>query len=121
MDDEEIVRKISGAILRQLGYEVEFARNGEEAVKAYGRSREAGRTFDAVILDLTVQGGMGGEKALSKLREIDPEVRAVVSSGYAVDPVMKEFGKYGFVDAIAKPYDAEGLKKLLAQLQIDKR
>jgi PAS domain S-box-containing protein len=121
MDDEEIVRKISGAILRQLGYEVEFARNGEEAVKAYGRSREAGRTFDAVILDLTVQGGMGGEKALSKLREIDPEVRAVVSSGYALDPVMKEFGKYGFVDAIAKPYDAEGLKKLLAQLQIDKR
>ena len=118
MDDDEGVRKIAGAMLKQLGYEVEFAKNGEEAADAYRRAKKGGRTFDAAILDLTVQGGMGGEKALRRLREIDPEVKAVVSSGYAEDPVMKDFGRYGFADAIAKPYNAKELKGLLSKLQV---
>lgn len=70
-------------MLQQLGYDVEFARNGEEAIERYRREKESGKRFDAVILDLTVQGGIGGEVALRELHEIDPEVKAVISSGYA--------------------------------------
>ncbi|MFZ2198123.1 MAG: ATP-binding protein [Thermodesulfovibrionales bacterium] len=116
MDDDERVRKITGAILQQLGYNVEFARNGEEAIERYRREKESGKRFDAVILDLTVQGGIGGEVALRKLHKIDPEVKAVISSGYADDPVIKNFRAYGFLDAIAKPYTIEKLMELLKKL-----
>lgn len=113
MDDEERVRRIAGAMLQQLGYDFELAGNGEEAVEAYRRAKESGKPFAVVILDLTVQGGMGGEKALGKLREIDPVVKAVISSGYADDPIMQEFGAHGFSGAIAKPYTIEKLTELL--------
>ncbi len=116
MDDDERVRRITGAMLQQLGYDVEFARNGEEAIERYRREKESGKRFDAVILDLTVQGGIGGEEALRKLREIDPEVKAVISSGYADDPVIKNFRAYGFLGAIAKPYTIEKLMALLEKL-----
>ncbi|MGD1074574.1 MAG: ATP-binding protein [Thermodesulfovibrionales bacterium] len=119
MDDVEAVRRITSAMLRQLGYDVELAKSGEEAIKAYRRARAGGQTFDVVILDLTVQGGMGGEQALGILREIDPEVKAVASSGYADDPIMKDFRKYGFANAIAKPYKVEQLKAALSELQAD--
>jgi CheY-like chemotaxis protein len=113
MDDEERVRTIAGAMLRQMGYDCELADNGEEAVAAYRRARESGKPFTAVILDLTVQGGMGGEKTLRKLREIDPAVKAVISSGYADDPIMQDFRAHGFAGAIAKPYTIEKLTELL--------
>jgi CheY-like chemotaxis protein len=116
MDDDERVRRITGAMLQQVGYAVEFARNGEEAIERYRREKEAGKRIDAVILDLTVQGGMGGEKALRRLLAIDPEIKAVISSGYADDPVMKDFRAYGFVAAIAKPYTVEKLRELLGKL-----
>ncbi|HAM52952.1 MAG TPA: hypothetical protein DCP92_20475 [Nitrospiraceae bacterium] len=116
MDDDERVRRITGAMLQRLGYDVEFARNGEEAIERYRREKESGKRIDAVILDLTVQGGIGGEKALRKLREIDPEIKVVISSGYADDPVMKDFRAYGFLAAIAKPYTAEALTALLEKL-----
>ena len=112
MDDEEKVRRIAGAMLRQLGYDVELASNGEEAIEVYRRAKESGEPFAAVILDLTVQGGMGGEKTLRKLCEIDPAVRAIISSGYADDPIMKDFRAHGFASAIAKPYTIEKLIEL---------
>ena len=116
MDDDERVRRITGAMLQQLGYDVEFARNGEEAIERYQKKKESGKRFDAVILDLTVQGGIGGEKALRELHEIDPEVKAVISSGYSDDPIIKNFRAYGFLDAIAKPYTIEKLMALLEKL-----
>ena len=102
MDDEVRVRDIGSRILESLGYEVELAKNGEEAIEAVGKAKEAGRSFDAVILDLTVKEGMGGREALQKLKEIDPDMKAIVSSGYADDPIMKDFHEHGFTQCNSK-------------------
>ncbi len=113
MDDDEMVRDVAGEMLNHVGYEVEFARDGEEAIELYRGAKESGRPFDAVIMDLTVSGGMGGRESIKKLIEIDPQVKAIVSSGYCNDPVMAEFKKYGFSGVVAKPYKIEELSKAL--------
>ena len=116
MDDEEIVRKVVGEMLNHLGYEVCFADEGSGAVDTYLRAREAGEPFDAVILDLTIPGGMGGKETIAKLREMDPDVKAVVSSGYASDSIMSNYREYGFRDVIAKPYKVQDLGRVLHQV-----
>jgi CheY-like chemotaxis protein len=113
MDDEEIIRTSLGEILTFLGYEPEFARNGEEALATYKKAIDSGQSFDAVILDLTIRGGMGGKETIKKLIEIDPKVKAIVSSGYSTDPVMADFKNYGFRGVVAKPYDIKELSKEL--------
>jgi len=118
MDDDERIRALVGNMLECLGYDCELAVNGEKAVAIFRQAKASGTAFDAVILDLTVQGGMGGDKAVKSLIEIDPGVKAVISSGYADDPAMKDFGKCGFVAAIAKPYKIEQLKELLDKLSV---
>ncbi len=90
--------------------------DGEEAIRAYGRALEQGTPFDLVIMDLTIPGGMGGREALVQLRKIDPGVRAVVSSGYANDPVMASFQEHGFAATMAKPYDIDTLRRTLDEL-----
>ncbi len=96
MDDKESIRDVVGEMLIQLGCEVEFATEGDEAIELYKKAKVSGQKFDAVILDLTIQGGMGGVEAFQKLREIDPEVKAIVTSGYSNDPVMNKYRDYGF-------------------------
>jgi len=113
MDDEEIVRNIGGEILEYLGYEVELAEDGNKAVDLYRQLHNAGTVFYAVILDLTIPGGAGGDKAIKKILEIDPTAKGIVSSGYADDPVMRAFREHGFVAAIAKPYSVEQISKVL--------
>lgn len=118
MDDEQIVRHIAREMLIHLGYEVAIACNGAEAVDIYRQAKESGRSFDAVILDLTVPGGMGGQDTLKKLMEIDPQVKGIVSSGYSHDSIMAEFKNYGFKGVIAKPYSlqefGQALRKILS-------
>lgn len=116
MDDEESIRDLVSNILVGIGYKVEFAKDGAEAIELYKRARESGQPFDAVILDLTIPGGMGGKETIKRLLEIDPEVKAIVSSGYSNDPIMAEFSEYGFMDVIAKPYRIEELSRALHQL-----
>ncbi len=113
MDDEALVREVAVRILEHLGYEVEYVVDGHEAVEIYKKTKESGKVFDAVILDLTVRGGMGGDWAIRKLVEADPQVKAIVSSGYADNPVMTSFRKYGFAGAIPKPYNVLQLKEAL--------
>lgn len=109
MDDEEVLCEIVSAMLDHLGYEPVTASDGDEAIRLFLAARDAGRPIAAVITDLTVPNGIGGYEAAQRLREIDPDVRVVVSSGYSNDPIMADFSRYGFVGSIAKPYQLEEL------------
>jgi len=113
MDDEEVVRKVAGRMLKFLGYDPYFARDGNEAVKIFKNNKESGCDFKAVILDLTIPGGTGGREVVKKLLEIDPEVKAVVSSGYSNDPIISNYNKYGFSNYLSKPYKIEELENVL--------
>jgi CheY-like chemotaxis protein len=116
MDDEEIIRAVAGELLTALGHDVAFAQTGEEALETYRAARETGRPFDVVILDLTIRGGMGGMDALRKLMEIDPKVKAVVSSGYSDDVALTNYREQGFRAFLKKPYNVEDLRKTLDSL-----
>jgi CheY-like chemotaxis protein len=116
MDDEESIRKVAGVALGKLGYEVDYATSGDEMIDKYRDAAEQSKPFDAVIMDLTIPGGMGGKEAIGKLREIDPEVKAIVSSGYYNDPIMSEYQQYGFAGVILKPYKAGDLSTVVAQI-----
>jgi len=113
MDDDAIISMSVTRELKDLEYEVEYARNGTEAIKLYKESIDSRNPFDAVILDLTIPGGMGGMETIRKLLTIDPDVKAIVASGYSNDPVMSNFKEYGFKDAVAKPYGIEELDEAL--------
>jgi CheY-like chemotaxis protein len=104
MDDEVAIRDVLGVMLQKSGYEVKFAFGGEEAIEIYQAALNGPDRFDAVIMDLTIPGGMGGKEAISILREMDPQVKSIVSSGYSNDPVMANFGEYGFSGVLSKPY-----------------
>jgi two-component system, cell cycle sensor histidine kinase and response regulator CckA len=113
MDDHKMVREVLGRMLTRLGYEAEFARDGGEALKMFVQAQGSGQAFAAVILDLTVPGAMGGKETMVRLLEINPQVKAIVSSGYSDDPIMADFQKYGFSGFIAKPYKIIDLGKIL--------
>ena len=100
-------------MLERLGYEVEVAVDGAEALAMYQKAQGAGEPFDVVILDLTIPGGMGGKETIEKLLEIDRDVKAVVSSGYSEDPVLSNFEEYGFRGVVSKPYKVEQLSEVL--------
>ena len=116
MDDEDMVCKIVTKILERGGNTVVSAQDGKEAIALYKQALEAGVPFDAVILDLTIPGGIGGVQAVSALRAIDPNVRAIVSSGYADDPVMANPAAYGIKGVVAKPYTADALREAVARV-----
>jgi len=113
MDDEEMIINMAGRILARLGYESGFARNGSEAVALYEEALKTEQPFDAVVLDLTVRGGMGGEEAMRHLLEIDPQAKVIVSSGYSDSPVMQNYKQYGFSAATGKPYSLIELSQAL--------
>jgi PAS domain S-box-containing protein len=113
MDDEDIVREVAGKMLKALGYEPAFAADGAEAIEKYEKAQLSGGAFDAVIMDLTIPGGMGGEEAIGRLLAIDPHLKAIASSGYSTDPIMSDSKAYGFRGFIAKPYVIEELGKVL--------
>ncbi len=114
MDDEGAIRDLSMEVLGMLGYEACTAKDGEECIRQYKQAMETERPFDAVILDLTVPGGMGGSAAIKKLKEIDPKVNAIVSSGYSDDPVMANYTEHGFRGVIPKPYDVVEMSRVLS-------
>jgi len=116
MDDEETVRQVMGQILTHLGYEVATAENGEEAVALYGEAMKVARPFDLVILDLTIRGGMGGKLAIQKMRELDPDVRGIIATGYSNDPIVESFRDYGFMEAITKPFTLMTLKAAVSDV-----
>ena len=116
MDDEEVVRKLVRRLLQQMGHEVELAEDGQSAVAAYESAKGQGRPFDAVILDLTIRDGVGGQETIRELLKIDPAVKAIVMSGYANDPVVLEPERYGFKGVLTKPFDRHSLRTVLARV-----
>jgi PAS domain S-box-containing protein len=116
VDDEEAIRDLVEFTLERLGYKVTQAESALEGVEVYRQKLTVGERFDAVILDLTLPGGMGGKEALKKLIEIDPTVNAIVSSGYAMDATMSRYQDFGFRGVIAKPYEAAELGKIVHEV-----
>jgi PAS domain S-box-containing protein len=116
MDDEEIIRDVAADILGHLGYSAVACCDGSEAIELYRQAITTKEPFTAVIMDLTIPGGMGGREAAARILEVDPDALLIVSSGYSNDPVIANFHHYGFSGVVAKPFDAEGLAKELKRL-----
>ncbi len=118
MDDDSSVREVAGTMLIHLGYTVDYASDGAEALFKYARSLENDDPYGLVIMDLTIPGGMGGLEAMDRLKEIDPRVCAVVSSGYSNDRIISDYSKHGFKGVITKPYKIEDLGKVVHDILI---
>ena len=116
MDDDEEIREIGREILEHMGYQVKTASDGRQTIELYSMAMQDNTPFDAVIMDLTVPGGMGGKETIEKLLKIDPSAMAIVSSGYANDPIMSNYKQYGFSGMVPKPYKIEDVSKILKSL-----
>ena len=116
MDDEDLILDVTVNRLTALGYTVETAKDGEKAVHRYSAAIQSGDPYDAVIMDLTIPGGMGGEETIEAIIEIDPDVRAIVSSGYSDNPIMSSYEQHGFKGVLLKPYKMHDLGSVLEEL-----
>jgi PAS domain S-box-containing protein len=119
MDDEIFVRDAVGEMLTSTGYSVVFAEDGTAAIRLYKDASKAGESFDAVIMDLTIQGGMGGLEAVKKLLDFDPTARVIVASGYSNDDVMSSYKSCGFQGVLLKPFDIDTLNNVLQMVLTD--
>ena len=120
MDDEDAVRYVTGSIVEQLGFSAAFAADGDEAITRYRDALDRDEPYDAVLMDLTIPGGMGGREAISQLRGVDPAVKAVVMSGYSNDPVLASYRDYGFLGVLGKPFKAGDLARVLSEVLAEK-
>lgn len=116
LDDEELIIEILRDMLEFLGCTTDAVSDGCQAVELYGEAMKKGTPYAGVIMDLTIPGGMGGKETMVQLQQIDPHVKAIVSSGYANDPIMANFRKYGFCAVVPKPYTVEDLSQALSAL-----
>jgi PAS domain S-box-containing protein len=117
MDDDPLIRELALQLLGELGFEANLASNGDEAAATYRELSARGQRPDAVIMDLTVGGGVGGRQGTELIKEFDPDAWVIVSSGYSNDPVMSDFRRHGFSDVLTKPYGIEQLRRVLARLR----
>lgn len=116
MDDEPSIRSLVHQMLGFLGYEVHCVADGQEAIQQYEEALNSSKPFSAVILDLTVPGRMGGKETLSRLKQLDPGVRAIVASGYSNEMSLSQYSTYGFLGAVSKPFHFSDLSQLLSQI-----
>ncbi len=116
MDDDQLIRELAREALSALGYEVILANDGDEAIDLYKRAKNSSESFDVVIMDLTVPGGVGGQEAVEALRRFDPGVKAIVSSGYSNDPIMADYKKFGFSGVVSKPYTVNELSETIQRV-----
>lgn len=116
MDDEELLRDVLGQMLSRLGHDVTCVSDGKQAIEVFEHAYERGERFQLAILDLTIPGGFGGKEVIEKLRQIDPEITAVASSGYSTDPIMADFSRYGFDGRLVKPYRLKDLEEAISNV-----
>jgi two-component system, cell cycle sensor histidine kinase and response regulator CckA len=113
MDDEECIRETFGEMLKRMGYDVEYASNGVELLQKITSCSSKRNSFQGIIMDLSIPGGMGGKETINELRKIDPSIKAFVSSGYSEDPIMDDPQFFGFTDKIPKPFRRIELEEIL--------
>ena len=113
MDDEEMIQRVTAMMLEGMGYDVEVVPEGEAAVSAYRKAREKGRKHDVVILDLKVRDGMDGLEASRQILRYDPKAVIFISTGFSSDPIVNNFRQFGLAGALAKPYTADELEKMV--------
>jgi PAS domain S-box-containing protein len=113
MDDEALVRDMLRELLTALGFEVETANDGLEAIDLYIKAAESERPYDMVLFDLMVIKGLGGEQTMARLLATHPGVKGIICSGYTDDPVIQHYDQYGFVGALRKPFTLEALRSIL--------
>jgi len=113
MDDEPLVARVTCRVLQQFGYQVDHVLDGEATIESYIKARDEGKPYTVIIMDLTIPGRMGGKEAMAKLQKIDPDIKAIVSSGYSTDPVMANYQEYGFSGVLPKPYRLDDLRNVL--------
>jgi CheY-like chemotaxis protein len=116
LDDEPAIGSLVAASLEAMGYEVVVKEEGLAAVQACEEAFKAGRRFDLVISDLSLPGELDGNKAVSRMRAIDSELKAIISSGYDHDPVMLHYREHGFVGAISKPFEMSHLARVVREV-----
>ena len=116
MDDERPIRQTAALLFKRLGLDAVCVEHGEAAIREYTDAKTGGRPYSIVVLDLTIPGGMGGAETMAKLRELDPQVCGIVSSGYSDDPVLANYRQHGFRAIIRKPYEALEVAAVLAQV-----
>ncbi len=116
MDDDPNICLLTGGMLESLGYKYDLAKSGEEAIQFYKRYLNIGRPYDTVIMDLTIIGGMGGEQCYKQLRELHPEVRAIIASGYDNDDMARQFLDMGFCGYLTKPYRVGDLARIIKKV-----
>jgi len=116
MDDEKMVREVTAEMIKDLGFEVELACDGQEALDKYVKAYNSGQPFDAVILDLTIPGGMGGIETIEKILTVDKDAKVIVASGYAEGSIMSDYKQYGFKKRLTKPFKIADLKKAIFEL-----
>jgi CheY-like chemotaxis protein len=120
LEDQKAILKMLQRMLGKMGYETICAEDGDQVLGMYKKSQDSGDPIDLVILDLTIPGGKGGVETMKELLTLDPEVKAVVSSGYFDDPIMANFRQYGFVGVIPKPYNMSQLAQVLSDIEDQK-
>ncbi|MEQ1918991.1 MAG: ATP-binding protein, partial [Elusimicrobiota bacterium] len=120
MEDEAVVARVLKRMLEHLGYQAESVGDGRAAVDAYRQALEAGKPYDAVILDLTIPGGMGGKETIGQLLLLDPQAKVIVSSGYSNDPVVSDYSAHGFREVMLKPYVLEDVSEAMRRVLIKK-
>ena len=114
MDDEDLVRDMSQAMLKSMGHEVVLARDGDEALSLYEKALQSGPPIDVIIMDLTIPGGMGGKEAVRELLSLNPSAKVIVSSGYSTDPIMSAYQEYGFCGTLVKPYQRKDMARAVS-------
>jgi len=116
MEDEDIVANSFKILIGKMGYQFKHVKDGRDAIRVYEKAKEEGILFDAVIMDLTIPGGMGGAETIGKLLKIDPFIKAIVCSGYSEDDVMANYKKYGFCATLQKPFSKQALLRVLSEV-----
>ena len=113
MDDEDLVRTVTGKMLEYLGYQVALTKNGEDALNLYQAHQSEGHPFDAAILDWLVSDGMDGYRTMKALLQIDPEAKGILASGFNQMDESKKISSLGFSGIIGKPYELKTLQAIL--------